>query len=96
MKIKILIVDGPTFARVSIEDNGIGFAEKFAPRIFDIFKRLHSDDAYPGTGLGLSSVKKGVELHDGFIDVASTPGIGSTFSVHLPKTPFAKGPYGVR
>jgi PAS domain S-box-containing protein len=72
------------FAVISITDNGIGFDQKYADRIFELFQRLHSTDEYTGTGIGLSLCKKIIEDHNGWITVASEEGVGSTFNIHLP------------
>ncbi|RYD68905.1 MAG: ATP-binding protein [Sphingobacteriales bacterium] len=72
------------YHRVTVKDNGIGFEQEYADRIFQMFTRLHSVREYRGTGVGLSIVKKVVENHNGFIEVDSVPGRGSTFSVHFP------------
>ena len=72
-------------ATIIIKDNGIGFDEKYKDRVFQLFQRLHGKDAYGGTGIGLAICKKIVEHHKGSITVHSTPGIGTTFEVSLPK-----------
>ncbi|WP_203291487.1 PAS domain-containing protein [Maricaulis parjimensis] len=69
---------------VSVQDNGIGLDVKFAEKIFAPFQRLHSRDAYKGTGIGLAIVRQAVERHNGKIWVESEEGRGSTFSVLLP------------
>ena len=70
---------------VSVSDNGIGIPLEYQGKIFNVFQRLHGDDTYPGTGIGLSTVKKGVEILAGTIRVESEVGKGSTFSVSLNK-----------
>jgi PAS domain S-box-containing protein len=67
-----------------VTDNGIGIAPEYHEKIFQVFQRLHSDEEYPGTGIGLAIVYKAVRMMDGEITVESTPGEGSTFSVRLP------------
>ncbi len=73
---------------ISVKDNGIGFDQKHADSIFELFARLHPRGRFPGTGTGLAIARKVVELHDGRIWVASTPNTGSVFSFSLP----IKGP----
>jgi len=70
--------------RVTVEDNGIGFDEKYLDRIFNVFQRLRGRDQHEGTGMGLAICRKIVERHAGEISAKSTPGQGSTFIVTLP------------
>lgn len=73
------------FYLVAITDNGIGFEQKHAQNIFDMFRRLHSKKEYPGTGVGLSIARKVVENHHGYITAKSENGRGAQFKVYLPK-----------
>lgn len=72
------------YLRISIQDNGIGFEQKYAEQVFEMFKRLHAKREYDGSGIGLTLCKKIVEQHNGFIAVRSEVGNGSTFMVTLP------------
>jgi PAS domain S-box-containing protein len=72
------------FSRIVLQDNGIGFEDAYAERIFETFTRLNSKDAYEGTGLGLALCKKIVERHGGSIHAAGNPGKGAIFTILLP------------
>ena len=72
------------FAKIMVQDNGIGFDEVYLDKIFLIFQRLHDKTAYEGTGIGLAVCKKIAELHNGYITATSTPGAGTTFIIILP------------
>jgi two-component system, chemotaxis family, sensor kinase Cph1 len=69
---------------VDVCDTGLGIPAEHLGRIFDVFQRLHSDEEYAGTGIGLAVVHKVAELLDAQLRVASEPGKGSTFTVVLP------------
>lgn len=75
--------NGPYY-RLYIADNGIGFNELYAEKIFNMFQRLHLESEYGGTGIGLSIVKKIVEKHNGLITAKSKEGEGATFIIVLP------------
>ncbi len=70
--------------RFDINDNGIGIDPAFSGRIFTIFQRLHREDDFPGTGIGLSTCRKFTRLCGGDVTFASKPGEGSTFTFTLP------------
>jgi PAS domain S-box-containing protein len=72
------------FHLIEVRDNGIGFAQEDAGRIFNVFTRLHGNAEYRGTGVGLSIAQKVVENHHGYIWAVSTPGEGATFKLLLP------------
>jgi light-regulated signal transduction histidine kinase (bacteriophytochrome) len=67
-----------------VEDNGIGFDQKYVERIFNVFQRLHSRSEYEGTGMGLAICRKIASRHGGSITAESTPGRGAKFIVTLP------------
>lgn len=73
--------------RFWIRDNGIGFSMEYRDTIFEIFRRLHTYDEFPGTGIGLTLVKKGMELMGGDVWAESIPGEGATFFLKLPLAP---------
>jgi light-regulated signal transduction histidine kinase (bacteriophytochrome) len=82
--IRIYRKDNNGDCRVFVEDNGIGFDEKYLDKIFLPFQRLHGKHEYPGTGIGLAICQKIVNRHGGTITAVSTPGKGSTFIMTLP------------
>jgi PAS domain S-box-containing protein len=71
-------------ALIEVADNGIGFEEKYADRIFTMFERLHGRGTYEGTGIGLAICRKIAQRHGGEIAARSIPGEGSTFIITLP------------
>jgi len=72
------------YCRIFVEDNGIGFDQKYAEEIFGMFRRLHNNGDYAGTGVGLALCKKIAELHNGYISARSKVNEGSTFIISLP------------
>lgn len=70
--------------QIVVSDNGIGFEEKYAERIFTLFERLHGRTKYEGTGIGLAICRKIAERHGGEIRAHGRPGEGATFVVTLP------------
>ncbi len=70
--------------QIDVKDNGIGFEQKYADKIFTVFQRLHGRSEYEGSGVGLSVVRRIVERHQGIISATSEPGIGTTFHIVLP------------
>ncbi len=87
-------VDGNgLYARVVVKDSGIGMSAAERDRIFDEFYRVKNDYTahVPGTGLGLTLVRRLVDMHQGRIDVDSAPGKGSAFAVSLPTVAYATG-----
>jgi signal transduction histidine kinase len=77
--------------RIAVQDNGIGFEERYLDRIFTVFQRLQGRAAYEGTGIGLAICRRIVERHGGSITARSRPDQGSTFLVTLPASPQQEG-----
>ncbi len=70
--------------RFKVSDNGIGIEPQYADYVFEVFRRLHTRDAFPGTGIGLAICKRVVDNHGGIIWLSSEPGQGTTFWFTLP------------
>jgi len=88
-RVDIPTLDSPpaaagAYCRITIRDNGIGFDDKYAEKIFAVFQRLNARTEYEGTGIGLAIARKIVERHNGLIAARSAPGAGSVFYVILP------------
>lgn len=79
------LIPGEPYVQITVEDNGIGFDEKYREHIFKVFQRLHGKSAFDGTGIGLAICKRVVLYHNGYITAYSQPNQGSTFVVVLPE-----------
>lgn len=73
-----------SICEINIQDNGIGFEEKYKDKVFGQFQRLHGRSEYEGSGIGLATCKKIIEHHNGSIDAVSKLNQGSTFTISLP------------
>ncbi|MCH8567131.1 MAG: hypothetical protein LAT67_02650 [Balneolales bacterium] len=76
------------YCHISVSDNGIGFEERFSEKIFEVFQKLHAKEEYPGTGIGLATVKKIIDHHNGIINAKSSLTKGSTFNIYIPLNEF--------
>ncbi|MCK5561529.1 MAG: PAS domain S-box protein [Thermoplasmata archaeon] len=85
-KIRIWSENHNGWVRLYIEDNGIGIAPEYHEKIFRIFERLHGIETYPGTGIGLAIVRKGIERMDGKVGLESAEGKGSRFWIDVKST----------
>ncbi len=72
------------YIKITVSDNGIGFENEYAERIFKPFQRLHGRDEYSGTGIGLAICKKIMENHNGFIIASAEKNVGATFQIYVP------------
>ena len=77
-------IDNQQFYKITVSDNGIGFEQEYAERIFTLFQRLNDKKLYSGTGIGLAIVKRIVDNHKGFITATGTPNQGATFNIYIP------------
>ncbi len=84
------------YCRIYVQDNGIGFDQKYAEQIFGMFQRLHSNKEIEGTGIGLALCKKIVDEHKGFISARGEINKGSTFVVSLPVLQMEELPQGIQ
>jgi light-regulated signal transduction histidine kinase (bacteriophytochrome) len=77
-------ISGAAQCELRVQDNGIGFDEKYMDKIFAVFQRLHGRTEYEGTGVGLAVCRRIVDRHHGTITARSQPGKGATFIITLP------------
>lgn len=84
-QVRVRSEEHTAWVRLWVQDNGIGIAPQYQERIFGIFERLHDIETYPGTGIGLAIVRKGIERIGGRVGVESASDQGSAFWVELPK-----------
>jgi signal transduction histidine kinase len=80
------LIPGRRYVEITVEDNGIGFDEKYLDHIFKVFQRLHGKSAFEGTGIGLAICRRVVMYHHGYITARSQPNQGTTFVVVLPES----------
>jgi signal transduction histidine kinase len=78
-------VSNKEYYKITVTDNGIGFDQQYADKVFMLFKRLETDYNYKGTGLGLAICKKIVENHGGFIIADGKPNMGAVFTIYMSK-----------
>jgi signal transduction histidine kinase len=83
-RIEISARSVPPGVELVVRDNGIGFDMQYHEQIFRLFHRLHRDDQYPGTGIGLALVRKALERMRGRVSAMSKEGEGSVFTIELP------------
>ncbi len=84
-EVRVRAEDHDGRARIWVEDRGIGIDPAHQERIFNVFERLHGGESYPGTGIGLAIVRKGMERMGGQAGVESQPGEGARFWIELPR-----------
>lgn len=82
-----------THHQISVKDNGIGIEEQFQEKVFTIFQRLHTQEEYEGTGIGLALSKRIIEQHGGEIRFESQGGMGTCFHITLAKDPLQQTDY---
>ena len=72
------------YIKLTFSDNGIGFEQQHAEKIFELFQRLHTKEEYPGTGIGLAICKKIIQNHHAYILAKGEMNVGATFEIYLP------------
>ncbi len=84
MEAPVISTQESGYWKITFSDNGIGFEQQYADKIFELFQRLHSRVEYEGTGIGLAICKKIVQNHKGLIRAEGRPGLGASFDIYLP------------
>lgn len=78
------LLKGKKYVHLTVEDNGMGFEPEYSERIFGVFQKLHTQEQYPGTGIGLAMVKKIVENHEGKVFATGKLNEGACFDIYIP------------
>ena len=85
--IRVSATDEGAFVRYAVTDNGAGFNQQYASKLFVLFQRLHGMDEFEGTGVGLAIIKRFIWKHGGEVTAAGVLNEGATFTFTLPKQP---------